>query len=64
MLNTKQICRFALTGVCLAALVVGIVWNVLFAVADLSARRNQTGQYAFGHAPDARKRSVSGTTCR
>jgi tetratricopeptide (TPR) repeat protein len=43
VLNTKQVCRFAITGVCLVALAVGIVWNGLFAVADLSARRNQTG---------------------
>jgi tetratricopeptide (TPR) repeat protein len=42
VLNTKQVCGFAITGVCLAALAVGIVWNGLFAVADLSARRNQT----------------------
>ena len=42
MLNTQQVCRLAITGVCLAALTLGIVWNGLFAVADLSARRNQT----------------------
>jgi tetratricopeptide (TPR) repeat protein len=42
VLNTKQVCGFAITGVCLVALAVGIVWNGLFAVADLSARRNQT----------------------
>ncbi len=42
MLNTKRVGRFATAGVCLAALVAGIVWNVLFAAADLSARRNQT----------------------
>ncbi len=42
MLTTNRVCRFAITGFCLAALAVGIVWNGLFAVADLSARRNQT----------------------
>ncbi len=42
MLNTNRVRRFAITGLCLAALMVGIVWNVLFAIADLSARRNQT----------------------
>jgi tetratricopeptide (TPR) repeat protein len=42
VLNTKQVCGFAITGVCLVALAVGIVWNGLFAVADLLARRNQT----------------------
>jgi len=42
VLHTKQVSRVALTTVCLAALVVGIVWNLLFAIADLSARRNQT----------------------
>ena len=42
MLNTKQVSGFALTAVCLAALLLGIVWNLLFAIADLSARRNQT----------------------
>jgi hypothetical protein len=42
MLNTNRVCRFAITGLCLAALAVGIVWNGLFAIADLSARRNQT----------------------
>ena len=41
MLNTKQVCGVAITGLCLVALAVGIVWNGLFAVADLSARRNQ-----------------------
>ena len=30
------------SGLCLVALALGIVWNALFAVADLSARRNQT----------------------
>jgi hypothetical protein len=39
-MNTKR--RFSLTGLCLAALAVGIVWNGLFSIADLSARRNQT----------------------
>ena len=34
--------RFSLTVLCLAALAVGIVWNGLFSIADLSARRNQT----------------------
>lgn len=42
MLNTKRLGRFAIAGVCLAALMVGVVWNVRFAAADLSARRNQT----------------------
>jgi len=42
VLNTKQVSGFALTAVCLAALFLGIVWNLLFAIADLSARRNQT----------------------
>ncbi len=41
MLNTNRVCRFAITGFCLAALAVGIVWNGLFAAADLAARRNQ-----------------------
>jgi tetratricopeptide (TPR) repeat protein len=36
-----------MTGVCLAALTVGIVWNGLFAVADLSARRNQPDSTRF-----------------
>lgn len=31
----------ALRAVCLAALVAGIAWNLLFSIADLSARRNQ-----------------------
>ena len=31
----------AIQGSCLAALVLGVVWNVRFAVADLAARRNQ-----------------------
>src|SRR6202035_876537 len=42
VLNTKGVCRFVLTGLCLAVLAVGIVWNGLFAIADLSARRNET----------------------
>jgi tetratricopeptide (TPR) repeat protein len=42
VLNTRQVCRLAIKGVCLAALTLGIAWNGLFAVADLSARRNQT----------------------
>jgi tetratricopeptide (TPR) repeat protein len=42
VLHTKQVSGVALTTVCLAALLVGIVWNLLFAIADLSARRNQT----------------------
>lgn len=42
MLNANQAGRFAITGVCLVALTVGIVWNGLFAVADLSAHRNET----------------------
>jgi len=42
LLNTKQVCGVAITGLCLVALAVGIVWNGLFAVGDLSARRNQT----------------------
>jgi tetratricopeptide (TPR) repeat protein len=42
VLNRKGVRRFVLTGLCLAALAVGIVWNGLFAVADLLARRNQT----------------------
>jgi hypothetical protein len=42
VLNAKQVCRFAIASVCLAALTAGVVWNVLFALADLSARRNQT----------------------
>jgi tetratricopeptide (TPR) repeat protein len=42
VLNAKRVRRFAIAGVCLAALMAGIVWNVLFAAADLSARRNQT----------------------
>jgi tetratricopeptide (TPR) repeat protein len=33
--------KAALTAICLAALVVGMVWNVRFAIADLAARRNQ-----------------------
>ncbi len=41
MLDTNRICRFAIAGVCLAAFTVGIVWNVLFTIADLYARRNQ-----------------------
>jgi tetratricopeptide (TPR) repeat protein len=41
VLNTQQVRQLAIRGVCLAALTVGIVWNGLFAVADLSARRNQ-----------------------
>jgi tetratricopeptide (TPR) repeat protein len=41
VLNTPQVRELAIKGVCLAALTVGIVWNGLFAVADLSARRNQ-----------------------
>jgi tetratricopeptide (TPR) repeat protein len=42
VLTTKRACRFVIAGVCLAALVAGMVWNGLLAVADLSARRNQT----------------------
>jgi hypothetical protein len=42
VLNTKQVCGFAIMASCLAALMVGIVWNLFFAIADLSARRNQT----------------------
>jgi hypothetical protein len=42
VLNAKRVVPFAIAGVCLAALMAGIVWNVLFAAADLSARRNQT----------------------
>ncbi len=42
MLTTQRACRFAIAGVCLAAFMAGIVWNGLFAAADLSARRNQT----------------------
>jgi tetratricopeptide (TPR) repeat protein len=42
VLTTKRAFRFAIAGVCLAALMAGIVWNGLFAAADLSARRNQT----------------------
>ena len=42
MLTTRRACRFVIAGVCLAALVAGMVWNGLLAVADLSARRNQT----------------------
>jgi tetratricopeptide (TPR) repeat protein len=42
VLTAQRACRFAIAGICLAALVAGIVWNGLFAVADLSARRNQT----------------------
>ena len=30
----------AIQAVCLVALVLGVVWNVRFAVADLAARRN------------------------
>jgi hypothetical protein len=42
VLNTKQqVRRLAIKGVCLAALTLGMVWNGLFAVADLAARRNQ-----------------------
>ena len=41
MLSSERLCRFAITGLCLAALAAGIVWNGLYAVADLSARRNQ-----------------------
>jgi tetratricopeptide (TPR) repeat protein len=41
VLDTHRVCRFAIAGVCLAALLAGIVWNVLFAIADLYARRNQ-----------------------
>ena len=33
--------KAAIRAVCLAALVVGIAWNVLFTIADHSARRNQ-----------------------
>jgi tetratricopeptide (TPR) repeat protein len=32
---------FAIKACCLAALVVGIAWNLRFAIADLAARRNQ-----------------------
>jgi tetratricopeptide (TPR) repeat protein len=42
VLNTKPVWRFAIAGLCLAALAAGIVWNLMFAAADLSARRNQT----------------------
>jgi tetratricopeptide (TPR) repeat protein len=41
VLNTDRVWRFTLTGFCLAALAVGIIWNGLFAAADLLARRNQ-----------------------
>jgi hypothetical protein len=41
VLNRKGVLPFVLTGLCLAALAVGIVWNGLFAIADLSARRNE-----------------------
>jgi hypothetical protein len=47
VLNTKQVCRLAIKSVCLAALTLGIVWNGLFAVADLSARRNQPDSTRF-----------------
>lgn len=47
VLSAKQVCRFGLAGVCLAALVTGIVWNVLFAIADLYARRNQVEATRF-----------------
>jgi tetratricopeptide (TPR) repeat protein len=47
VLNTRQVCRLAIKGVCLAALTLGIVWNGLFAVADLSARRNQPDSTRF-----------------
>ncbi len=43
MLSITRPGRLAITGLCLAALGAGIVWNGLFAVADLSARRNQPG---------------------
>jgi tetratricopeptide (TPR) repeat protein len=42
VLTTRRACRFVIAGVCLAALVAGMVWNGLLAAADLSARRNQT----------------------
>jgi tetratricopeptide (TPR) repeat protein len=38
----KKAFQLAILGVCLAALMAGIVWNGVFAAADLSARRNQT----------------------
>jgi tetratricopeptide (TPR) repeat protein len=41
VLNTNRVGRFTVTSLCLAALTVGIVWNGLFALADLSGRRNQ-----------------------
>ena len=37
----KRRCALALKIVCLAALIVGIAWNVRFAIADLLARRKQ-----------------------
>jgi tetratricopeptide (TPR) repeat protein len=37
----KQRCAFALKISCLAALMVGIAWNVRFGIADLLARRKQ-----------------------
>jgi tetratricopeptide (TPR) repeat protein len=39
--HVPRIGVFAIKAGCLAALVVGIVWNVRFGVADLVARRNQ-----------------------
>ncbi len=41
MLDINRVCRFAIAGVCFVALMAGIVWSVLFAIADLYARRNQ-----------------------
>lgn len=37
----KRLSRLAVQASCLAAMLVGIVWNVRFGVADLAARRNQ-----------------------
>jgi tetratricopeptide (TPR) repeat protein len=41
VLPLKRVGVFAIKASCLVVLVVGIVWNVRFALADLAARRNQ-----------------------
>jgi tetratricopeptide (TPR) repeat protein len=37
----KRVCRFAIRAACVAALLLGIVWNLRFGTADVLARRNQ-----------------------